>query len=592
MKRWTLMGLVLLVGLLVWLRSADQVEQQRVGTTQIQAVLLPDLDPSAVQRVRIEHLERGVDVRLERDGYGRWFLSDPIAYPAQGQLVDTLLDTLSQALGPPVRDADLESLALAPPRAVISVSVPGAGPDDPLSVRRVEFGALDLDGRRVHARVPGHPAADASGALVLRVVRSLDTTLDRNPDDYRDRSCTTIPMRQVTSFARRGTDPDFGLDLFADAGVWRRRDEPRVAMDPSAVGIVLRALSSLRVQRFADDAALDVSPYGLDAPRIEYELQAADGTRELLLLSTPPGAGTQPFGTVRWYAMRDGFPHVWEVRPNDLPLLRTAAEDLYDYAVLRSSEEGVERVEIWRGETGLQLEREDGRWVVGSLGPGPAVRRPADEDRVGSLLARLVQAQLIEYAAPGAFVQAERPLRLVVRTREGLDVEAELGPAPEGEGSGDAGGLLFRRAGEDLAALVPEEVEALFLLTLPDLEERLVHDVAEADVDRIELRRGNRLQAYTRDERHWSLEGSGRVDGARAVLLERLLRFEAERFLDARPALLDPLEVRFEGRDERVFELGPRADGRLVLVADGRVALCREDALQGDLHAALVATFP
>jgi hypothetical protein len=107
-----------------------------------------------VRAIRIDNLERSVQVKLERDAAGRWFLTDPVPYPALAALVRTLLTTLETARGEPAREVDVHEVGLDPPRAVVECVLGGAGGERTI---RVELGGEDVVPDRIFARVPGHP---------------------------------------------------------------------------------------------------------------------------------------------------------------------------------------------------------------------------------------------------------------------------------------------------------------------------------------------------------------------------------------------------------------------------------------------------
>ena len=87
MRRGTLLFLVLLVLGLGYLALQKEREAARGGPAVAEFLLRPELALERVKSVRIEHLERGVVLELERDAQGRWFLTDPLEYPAQGALI-------------------------------------------------------------------------------------------------------------------------------------------------------------------------------------------------------------------------------------------------------------------------------------------------------------------------------------------------------------------------------------------------------------------------------------------------------------------------------------------------------------------------
>ena len=99
MRRRTLVALALFVLVLGYLQLRRQEEHASGAVDPLQHPLLVGLAPERVRSVRVDHLTRAVQVKLERDAAGSWFLTDPIAYPAVDSLVRTLLATLMRSTG-------------------------------------------------------------------------------------------------------------------------------------------------------------------------------------------------------------------------------------------------------------------------------------------------------------------------------------------------------------------------------------------------------------------------------------------------------------------------------------------------------------
>src|SRR5262245_85384 len=124
--RRTLLALVLLVLALGWLWARKEREILQGGPRTEEVALCPGLEVELVRAIRIDHLERGVQVKLERDAQGRWFLTDPVAYPAMHGLVRTLLTTLMTARAEPAREVDAKEVGLDPPQAVVECVMTGS----------------------------------------------------------------------------------------------------------------------------------------------------------------------------------------------------------------------------------------------------------------------------------------------------------------------------------------------------------------------------------------------------------------------------------------------------------------------------------
>ena len=201
MGKGTLLGLVALFGLLAFLWLQKEREIARGGPELAEYPLCPELALERVRAVRIDHLERGFQLGLERDAAGRWFLTDPLAYPANSALVRALLASLETARALPAAEVTPAQVALEPPKVVLELVQVGDAGERRL---RVEFGALDHDPAWVYARVPAHPSVAAGGPDVFRTQRSISTTLERNPDDYRERHATPLQAQDVIAVRRAG----------------------------------------------------------------------------------------------------------------------------------------------------------------------------------------------------------------------------------------------------------------------------------------------------------------------------------------------------------------------------------------------------
>jgi hypothetical protein len=104
-----LVALFLVLGVL-WLRREREIVLGPAVAAEYP--LCPGLASHAVKSVRIDHLERSFQMKLERDAAGRWFLTDPVAYPAHDVRVRTLLSALENARAEPAPEADPAQVGL------------------------------------------------------------------------------------------------------------------------------------------------------------------------------------------------------------------------------------------------------------------------------------------------------------------------------------------------------------------------------------------------------------------------------------------------------------------------------------------------
>src|SRR6185369_14756990 len=123
----------------------------------------------------------------------------------------------------PVPDAEADAkdgprkMGLDPPRRVLELESSANG-----STRRqrVEFGAFDVDDKRMFARVRGR---------IVRVLRDLDTDLELPLDEYKSHVATELPPSEVLELHRSGSvvlegesaSTNMKLDALVEDGAWR-----------------------------------------------------------------------------------------------------------------------------------------------------------------------------------------------------------------------------------------------------------------------------------------------------------------------------------------------------------------------------------
>lgn len=583
MKTRTLLALGLLVlalGMLLW-QKERQIEEVRHVYDH---ALVPLFDPASASRIHIDNLERSVQLTLERDAQGTWYLTDPLAYPAVQELIHFLLTALAEARGPLDPLVDLSSAKLDPPLVVVEVTSSRAGAE---LRQRVEVGRVDLDGRRVFARVPGHPERPrGSAAAVLLVPRSLYTTLDRNPDDYRFPRATQLLRSEITGLRRRGrvrVDTgeglrELGLAFALDGGGWRTELGPRVTLDPAAVGSLIGAATDLRVERFVADAPRTLADFGLDAPAFEIELDDVHG-RSTTLRFGRPEAERLPLSEGRWFALREGFDHVFEVSWRDVFVVVAELDTCFETRLVRALREDVLSLELVRGSEVVLLERGAQSWTVGRDG-GPAA--PADDARVDEILSALDQTSLGAHRFDVAFTPSDPELSFALSTQSGLRFAGRIGAAHRDPVSAEAG-RLFLREGDEAPALLAERVAALLATPLEELRSRLAHRISEERVHSLELARAERSLVFEHRGLLWyPTESRLEAPPAFHAVLERLLALRVEGWIGSPsdPSDLGPephLRVRIRPSDsgESIsFELAKGPDGRaLALLENGATAV-------------------
>jgi len=570
----TTLGLLLvlaaLAGAVLWQRGRE------AGELDLQRRLFEGVEASRVVAIRVDHIERGYVLRLERDGAGRWFLTDPIAYPAAPELVQLLLEDVAMAVSVRVPEAEQgeEELGFAPPRAVLAVEE--ALPGGERRRTQVELGAPDPDRTRLNVRVDGE---------YRRCLVRLRTTLDREADEFRSRRVLTIDPRAVVEVVRTGVmkleldEPpvDTTLTAYQDGPRWGAVQPVAAQLSPLDLGVIVVGAARARVQTFVEDDPPDLARYSLDPPGMRLELRTAEGESEVLLLgrrgSLPP-----------WYLMREGFPHVWSIDDGDAERLMLPAAELYDRRFLSALREDVDGLRLEARGRALELARGERGWTLtGRRADGsPFGPLRADAARVDDALARLEGLELA--ALEGDLTPAFEPAARLEVTVGGEPRGAVVG-APRPDGS-----LLFRRDGDELVQVAEPWLLELAEVPLDELRARELLGITENELSGLELEgAGGRAARFVRDGRGlWHRDGRREEALELLPLLDGLVFLRAERFLGPEAALEAPLVVRFlrHGSPPVELEVG-RAEGGAAARVGGEVSLLREAALHEGLQALL-----
>lgn len=518
--------------------------------------VFPGVDTDRVVTIRIENLRRSSVVKMERDGLGQWLMTDPLSYPAELGRVRNVLDIVARLRGMPVAESeaqDLEALELDPPIAIVEVTERfegGARGEDRLAKTRVEVGSLDLDPQRVHVRAP------VDGEMrVLRAPRNIFTAIDVPAEEYRAHEILRLSPRQVIGVQRSGTMPigaddapvDVSFEAVLETHQWRALRPRRAALDPNLMGTLVRALTSLRAERFHADFPDALAVFGLDPPPMKYELSTAEGDTIELVFGFPETYAHRPTDQRLWLCAVAGYPHVYEVDASPVRGLATAVEDLYDYELVRALRGRVTRAQLREGERVLELRRKGAKWVLRETGGASPVDGALAGAAVDDLFAALEQTEVGTFVEDVAFPR-EPERAYEVELEDGTVQRGALGP--KHVTSDGAEGYLYQREHDEIVGLVDTEaVERIFAFdaqALRTLEVVKLDELALATV-RLEDEQGT-VRTYDRDGEsgRWYVHGT-RITADQfetGGAAERTKSIRAQRWVSGPPApLTDPIRV-------------------------------------------------
>jgi hypothetical protein len=529
----TLVILVVLVAVLA--AVALWLVKQEPSTVQAgPRPLVPGLAREDVESIRVDNLERSVQLAMRQAPDGTWRIHDPIDYPVEGALMNMFFDALL-ATQAERREGDLAGLGLLPPRAVIELT---QRTSSGTKTHRIELGATDVDAQHVFARVDGE---------IVRTLRNLESLLDRPLPEWRSHILWSLAPTAIVELERSGKYPAPGTGEPMDLGLravmderWRATEPFQAALAPEAIGTLLTSLAYLRIASFESDAPGPLEHYDLDPPHARIQVTTAQG--ETLALRF---AFLRDSDRVR--CMREGSPHIYKLAQENVAWLFAPAERLVDRELLRAPRDRITRLVIERPDARVTFEREGVRWFVSAEGERALPREKADGESVADLLAALESARIAEVLPGREFPADAGADSLAVRvTVDGEDRGGRLGAVIDGPNG--TRGRAFLRDGDTLVGLVESDLSQLQSFDPALMRSRELHKVSELELVQAHVEASwaqKRRQWQRNDAGRWSPEGSDAEARDFAALMDQLLTARASRFLDAqeRPAGVRPIAV-------------------------------------------------
>jgi len=572
-----------------------QAERERENPLDVMEALYPDVEPERLVGLRVEDIEGSRTFRFENGGGPRWFLVDPIRWPADDERVGELLEVVFRSRAERVPDelvAQAEA-TLDPPRGFLETL---ERLEDGTERRvRVEIGGVDLDGIRVFVRRDGE---------VLRTLRKVETPIDFSLREYREKRLFAIgggvaEVERIGGWVEEDGGDLVPLDLAVSArsGRWRITKPIEAPADPGLMAAWLAYLGQVEALMFASDRPdPDLSKYGLERPRMTIRIENAGGAESVV-----------NFGQLdaSVYAQRGRFPNIFQVSDQELQYLTERPSNFFDVAILRFDRPQTQRLWLVRPDRSLRFSAsiaDRGEWELAvvdtATGEVLEERRP-DRQRVDDMLAALEAGEVRHYLPPGS-VEEYFPA-----DEDGIvEVFVETGTDPRLGGRFASSEVLvggdayrpFHRDGDSVATAVDPAVGDLFLGPLESYLDRYLWSLSNSAQRRLEVRRpGGEGRAWRRaEEFDWRADGPDveAAEPARELdpVLDHLLFLRAERHLveAERAPLEDVVEVEFTDRLDgaSVARIGRVAGGDEVRIEVGDL---QSIAVRPELHADLVA---
>lgn len=562
-----LIGLGILVAVLFGLRTyladkdAEELDELREATAArslFQGITPEDFDQ--LSALVIDNVERAEQLRFERDAAGRWYMVDPVSWPAEIGVLKLLFDTVMNDRGVVVDDVTPVNAGLDPPKAVCTFVFAGKGD------YQLEVGAKDLGEIKMYVRTQ----APGQAPRMMRANRALEAIFDRFAPDYRSKVLVRDEARNVVRIERRGplTLPAAGdvaigpaapeipnplvavqkpfntlnMQLVDGEASWLVTEPFQAVAEPQAVGMLAATLCNLDAVAFPAEALPNPALFGFDRPELEIDVHFIDGAvRRFRFARTPVVRDA----TVRnladlamspWVCQIDDRPQVFEVDAGVVLLSAGPVDAFFDRRLARGELVNLDGFELQAAGRTLAFEQTPQGWTVsGRTSTGELLEdRRAEKDVTENVFLRLRQAELQDVVPDwqGAPTLVAEGFRY---TYFGREVGGTFAP-PMWKGKGappeERPGLLFKRNGDSVWATIDPELTELLRPAAEHYLDRRLFDVEELRIGAIRLEREGRELVYERDVDSGRWRRAGESEEARdfAVLVDRLRSIKALAF--------------------------------------------------------------
>ena len=530
--------------------------------------------------IRLEFIKGGRHIRMERDA-GRWFLTDPMAWPVDRGVLEKFLGVIARNGADPVSDslAAQAASSFSPPLGFVETTE--ALEDGSERKVRVEVGALDIDGMRIFVRRDGR---------VFRTLRNIENLFDFIVSDYRSKRLFALERGAVARVDRvGGWDHGTGyqpLEMSAEGAGdrWQLSSPVRCAGDPVVFSAWTAYLSGMRAKRFAsDDPEPDLARFGLDQPWVTLRITNVRGLTQSLHVAAEGG---------KVYARRDEQPTIYELDDETVPFVCEPLEYFIELRFMRLARSRIAAVRIQGGAGDLRFIPAADGWTISEAsepdewGAEYAVDPLAMKDLLAAAEEAEVTRSFIDLEPEAFFPEGGKETLFWIEGLGGERVGGRFGVArtlPDGMEV-----TPYLRFQSGLGQAFPTELGDLLERPLAAYLSRSLWSQTNTWLRSLTLESGARSARFERgDSFDWRDAATQAPARVLDPVLEQLLFLKAEDHLaPGGPALEleDPVLVTFTDAERRahVARIGRRDEEVLVEVGDLRARL-RPASLHGAL---------
>jgi len=308
----------------------------------------------------------------------RWSITEPLAAPGEGGVINQLLLVLEEARITRVVDEEPKNLAdfgLQDPPLKIALRFKTGKPQQTLLI-----GASSPIGRDTYIKL-----ADEKRVLLSFLDKN---QLNASLSDLRNKTLLDFATRNVTA-----VDLKFEKETqrFEKEGeVWKLTAPVNAQGDADEISNFLNNIGTERIETFVSETPEDVAPLGLDPPRIILKIQAEKAKQSWTLKIG------KLYDDHSHYAQRGGSESLFTVSDNLVETLSKNPLSFMEKSLMTFKEEEVTAIESRDGKKTVRVVRDSndmGQWKFKNLENGTV-----DSATVNTLLLDLQEARIQKFA--------------------------------------------------------------------------------------------------------------------------------------------------------------------------------------------------
>lgn len=250
-----LVAVVMALGALWWAQTSSQKESEKA---EAGPKALFDPPPEDIQSFELVQASTGQTIKCEAAGDKKWRMTMPIAGPAEQYVVTgdvTKITGLHYVKSFASGDADRPSddmTSLKTPQRIVKLT------DKSGKTQVVKIGARQALSTNTYVQKEGDDT-------IYLVNADLNNDLKHGLSDYRGKRVTEFVQADAKRIEVAGQQQ---YTLVSNGGKWTVESPVKARADAAKVNSILTAVSNLSAEKFVEDDAQSLRPYGLETPRL------------------------------------------------------------------------------------------------------------------------------------------------------------------------------------------------------------------------------------------------------------------------------------------------------------------------------------